>query len=109
MKNYVQKGDRLQFANSTGGTIASGSGVLVSKRVGVAVADIPNTTTGVLAMEGVFNLPKLTTDVVAQGDILYWDNTNKRLTTTASGNTQAGYAQAAAGNGVTTVDVMLNR
>lgn len=109
MKNYIQKGDRIQFANSTGGTITSGSGVLVGKRVGVAVADIANTTTGILAMEGVFNLPKLSTDVIAQGDLLYWDNTNKRLTSTTTSNTLCGYAQNAAGNGVSTIDIMLNR
>jgi predicted RecA/RadA family phage recombinase len=46
--------------------------------------------------------------VVTQGAALYWDNTNSRLTTTASGNTYAGYAFAAAGNGVTTVNIKLN-
>lgn len=109
MKNFVQEGDRLQFTNGTGATLTSGSMALVSKRVGVAVADIANAAVGILAMEGVFTIPKLSTDVVAQGDLLYWDNTNKRLTTTASGNTQAGYAQAAAGNGVATVDIVINR
>ena len=109
MKNYIQDGDRLDYANSSGNTITSGTAVLVGKRVGVAVADIANNTTGVLAMEGVFNLPKLSTDVLAQGDLLYWDNTNKRLTSTTTSNTLCGYAQNAAGNGATTVDIMLNR
>lgn len=109
MKNYIQDGDRLQFANSSGSTITSGSGVLVGSRVGVACADIPNNTTGVLAIDGVYNLPKLSTDVVAQGALLYWDNTNKRLTVTSSGNTLAGFAMGAAGNGVTTVDININR
>lgn len=108
MKNFVQEGDRLQYANASGSTITSGTMVLVSKRVGVASEDIPNNTTGILAVEGVFNYTKLGTDVVAQGDLLYWDNTNKRLTTTSAGNTQAGFAFAAAGNGVTTVDIKIN-
>ena len=48
------------------------------------------------------------TETVAAGALLYWDNTNKRLTTTASGNTLAGFAVAAAGSGVTTVQIRLN-
>lgn len=93
---------------TAGATITSGSGVLVGKRLGIATTDMVNGTKGSLAMEGVFNLPKLSTDVVAQGDLLYWDDTNKRLTTTATANTQAGFAFAAAGNGVTTVDIKIN-
>ena len=46
--------------------------------------------------------------MVAQGALLYWDNTNKRLTTTATGNTLAGYATAAAGAGMSTVCINLN-
>lgn len=107
MKNYIKEGRRITI--TAGADITSGSGVLVGVRLGVACTDIANGTTGELAMEGVFNLPKLGTDVVAQGALLYWDNTNKRLTTTASGNTQAGFAFAAAGNGVTTVDIAINR
>lgn len=108
MKNYIEEGNRLQYANSSGSTIASGAGVLVGSRLGVAVSDILTATTGILAMSGVFNLPKLSTDVVTQGAKLYWDNTNKRLTLTSTSNTLVGYAQNAAGNGVTTVDAMIS-
>ena len=108
MKNYIYEGETLEFANSSGSTITSGSGVLVGTKVGVAATDIANSTTGILDMEGVYEVNKLSTDVVAQGAALYWDDTNKRLTVTASGNTYAGYAQAAAGNGATTVLIKLN-
>ena len=108
MKNYIQDGTRMKYTN-TGTAITSGSGVLVGTKLGVAVADIAATTgTGALCMKGVVNLPKLSTDVVAQGAALYWDDTNKRLTVTATSNTYAGYACKAAGNGVTTVDIDLN-
>ncbi len=109
MKNFVQEGDRLQYANASGATITSGTPVLVGVRIGIASEDIPNNTTGILAMEGVFTVSKLSTDVVAQGALLYWDNTNKRLTVTATGNTVAGYAQSASAAGVATADIMLNR
>ena len=107
MKNLIEKGDRLVF--TVGADTASGAGVLVGKRLGVASSAISNGAAGVLAMEGVFNLPKLSTDVIAQGALLYWDDTNKRLTSTSTSNTLAGYAQDASGNGVATVNIMINR
>ena len=64
--------------------------------------------TGSVRMRGVFTVAKLSTDVVGQGDLLSWDAANSRLTTTASTNKLAGYAAAAAGNGVTTVAISLN-
>lgn len=106
MKNYIQEGDRIQF--TAGADIASGAGVLVGVKFGVATAAIANGAVGILAMEGVFTIPKLSTDVVAIGVALYWDDTNKCLTVTATGNTYAGYATAAAGNGATTVNICLN-
>lgn len=106
--NYVQEGDVINYTNASGSTITSGSGVLVGAWLGVALADIANTKTGSVQIANVFTLPKLGTDTVAQGAALYWDNTNKRLTTTASGNTLAGRAAAAAGSGVTTVQIRLN-
>ena len=107
MKNFVQEGDRIQF--TAGADLASGAGVKIGVRFGVCVAAVLSGALGIAAMEGVFTIPKLSTDVVAIGVLLYWDDTNKRLTTTASGNTQAGYAFAAAGNGATTVDICINR
>jgi predicted RecA/RadA family phage recombinase len=107
-QNIIQDGDIIDFVNGTGATVTSGSGVLIGVRLGVALLDIANGATGACAVSKVAELPKLSTDVVAQGAALYWDNTNKRLTTTASGNTLAGYAFKAAGNGVSTVNIKLN-
>ena len=53
-------------------------------------------------------MPKLTSDDVTAGAKLYWDNTNKRLTLTSSGNTLVGAAIAAAGTSATTVSVLLD-
>ncbi|OGQ60751.1 MAG: hypothetical protein A3J24_06445 [Deltaproteobacteria bacterium RIFCSPLOWO2_02_FULL_53_8] len=109
MKNFIQEGKTLTYANATGSAILSGATVLVGKRLGIAAVDIANAASGALEMDGVFNINKLSTDVVGQGDLLYWDDTNKRLTTTATNNTLAGYAQDAAGNGVTTVNCRINQ
>jgi len=103
---FVQPGEVIDY--TAGANKTSGQPVLIGTRLGVCLADIANGNTGPAAMSGVYTVTKLSTDVVAQGAALYWDNTNSRLTTTASGNTYAGYAFAAAGNGVTTVNIKLN-
>jgi predicted RecA/RadA family phage recombinase len=105
-KNYIQPGEVLDVTLAA--IITSGSGLLVGVRLGVALTDGAIGDTIAVQVKGVFNLPKLSTDVVAQGAALYWDNTNKRLTTTSTSNTLAGYAAAAAGNGVTSVNIALN-
>ena len=106
MKNFVQEGNVIDHVATA--TRASGAVVLMGTKIGVCVGDIANGATGVVRVEGVFTIAKLSTDVVAQGAALYWDNTNSRLTVTASGNTYAGYATAAAGNGATTVNIKIN-
>jgi len=57
----------------------------------------------------VFELPKISTDVIAQGDKLYWDAGQSKLTKTAGAGSKplVGVATAAAGNGVTTVNCLL--
>lgn len=106
MKNYVQEGERL--THTAAATIVSGQPVLVGKRLGIAATDIANGKKGSLAMCGVFSIAKLQSDVFAQGDNGYWDDTNDRITSTASGNTLAGYAHSAAGSGVVTMELNLN-
>jgi predicted RecA/RadA family phage recombinase len=106
-KNYIQEGDQLSY--TAGGTaIVSGAVVLMGKRIGIAIADIPANSQGTVSATGVWSVAKLGTDAVGQGDLLYWDAANSRLTTTAAGNTQAGYAAAAAGAGVATVNIKIN-
>ncbi|UGQ45085.1 DUF2190 family protein [Massilia endophytica] len=107
-KNYVQEGGVLDYTNSTGAAILSGALVVLNKRVGVALADIAIGATASVAVEGVFTLPKLSTDDTKLGEELYWDAANSRLTETASGNTKAGFAAADAGAGVATVALKLN-
>lgn len=106
-KNYIQEGDVLDYT-AGGAAIAAGAIALMGKRIGVVLADIAANETGAVSVTGVWSIAKLATDVVAQGDLLYWDAANSRLTTTDVGNTLAGYAAAAAGNGVATVSIKIN-
>jgi len=105
-KNYIQEGDVLDHIAAA--NIASGDVVLMGKRIGVAVADIASGQSGSVAVEGVFALPKVVANAPAQGALLYWDANASLLTTTATGNTLAGYAAAAAVNGDATVNININ-
>jgi predicted RecA/RadA family phage recombinase len=72
------------------------------------LADIAADATGSVQVTGVFQLPKKAADTVAQGALVYWDATNQQITTTASGNTLAGFAAHAAAATTTAVDVKIN-
>lgn len=106
MKNAVHMGTTIAHAPTA--ARASGAVTVIGARVGVALNDVAANEEGVFAIEGVYTVAKLSTDVVAQGAELYWDATNSRLTTTASTHVKAGFAYAAAGNGVSTIDVKIN-
>lgn len=103
---FVQPGEVIDY--TAGSALTSGTVVLIGVRIGVLLANIASGAIGAAQVTGVFELAKLSTDVVAQGALLYWDNTNSRLTTTATGNTLAGYAFAAAASGATTVKIKIN-
>ncbi|MCZ2498143.1 DUF2190 family protein [Xylophilus sp. Kf1] len=106
MKNFIQIGDVLDYTPVA--DVSSGALVVIGARVGVAVADIKAGNTGALRVKGVAEFAKKSADTPAQGALLYWDAAAGNLTTTAGGNTLAGYAAAAAGAGTTTVWLHLN-
>lgn len=89
------------------GGVTSGVPVLIGGLFGVPVASAAATEQFVLQRTGAYVINKLSTDVVTQGQLLYWDNTNFRLTTTASTHKLVGAALAAAGSGVSTVTCIL--
>lgn len=105
MNNFIQSGDDVILTAPY--TRTSGQGAQVGMLFGVATQDVTSGSDAPFRTVGCYTLPKLSTDVIAQGDPLYWDNTNKRLTATATSNLFVGHAIAAAGNGATTVDVRL--
>lgn len=106
-KNYVSEGDVLDY--TAGATaVVSGSVVAMGKRIGIALSDIPVFGTGSVAVTGVWAVSKLATDDVAQGELLYWDPANNRVTETAGALNLAGYAAAPAGAGATSVRIKIN-
>jgi predicted RecA/RadA family phage recombinase len=103
MKNYVQSGEIITVTAPA--DCKSGDPVAVGSIFGVACYDAANGTDLELNTDGVFDLPKVTTDVIGQGDRLYFDSTAGKLTKTAGTGSKplVGFAVVAAGNGVTTV------
>lgn len=70
---YRSKGDKVTFANSTGSTITSDSVVVIGHLLGVVIADIADGESGAVAIEGDFELPKVSGAVFSQGDALLFD------------------------------------
>lgn len=107
MKNQVQDGDVITVPAPY--TVTSGQGAQVGAALfGIASGDALIGTPLDLQVEGVYDVTALSTDTAAIGDLLYWDNTNKRLTTTATSNLKVGVAVAAKAAGATTARILLN-
>lgn len=106
MKNYVQDGHTIDLTNSGSGVISSGTPVAVGDVLAIAIADIAVGETGTGFTSGVVQLPKLTTDDIAQGKTVYFKSGKVQLD--ATGATPAGKAWQAAGVNVATVMVRLN-
>lgn len=89
MKNFVQDGDILDAVAPAGGVVSSNA-YLIGAAFGVASATALEGETFALVVEGVVDLP-IPTAAVAQFAKVYWDDTAKGLTTTASTNQKVGY------------------
>ena len=109
MRNYVQPGNSLAIAVPYAGGILSGQGVLVGALFGVAAVDGAQNAVIEAATQGVFDLTKEPALAISQGARVFWDNTNRRITTTATGNFQVGLCTVAALAADATVRVMLAR
>lgn len=108
MKTYVQDGDKVVVAAPR--ALSAGDGALVGTMFGVAESDAADTADVVLVTEGVVDITKIGSQAWTVGARVYWDNSNFRCTTTASGNTLVGVAvlAVASGAGDTTGRVRLN-
>ena len=106
MKSRVAPRGQVQYPNS-GSDIASGDVVPLTNRLGIAVGDIPQNKTGVLDIEGHFELPKQSGVALALDAKVYWDNAGQEADDD-NGNQFAGLCAKAALAGDATVVVDLN-
>ena len=59
-------------------------------------------------LEKVWTIKAKTADVIAVGDVVYWDDTEKEITKEATDNTYAGRAMSSKASVAGTVEVKLN-
>lgn len=104
--NFVQPGKTVTLAAPY--DRSSGDGLLVGTLFGVAQYDVDSGDDVEAALEGVFELTKVSAQAWTQGQAIYWDNSAKKATTTASTNTPIGHATEVAANPSSTGRVRLN-
>ena len=109
---YVQPGNVLDYTNGTGSDTASDAVVVIGALLGVALDDIADGESGPVQIKNVFNVPKVSGAVIAQGESLTYDITaaafDDNAATAAEGDITgaAAVAAAAAGDGETTMQVL---
>lgn len=106
MRNYVQPGHSLPLTAPAGGVV-SGSGYLIGSLFVVSQLTVAAGAPFTALIDGVVDLPKAT-GAVTEGQKIYWNDTTKVVTTTASGNTLIGAATLAALSADATARVRLN-
>lgn len=105
---YWQRGETLDFVNSTGKVIEANTIIVLGQRIGVAGTEIPAGEKGTVHVEGIYSFPKAKSTAITAGALVYWDKINNCLTTTSTSNILAGYAAEAAGENDATVLVKIN-
>jgi predicted RecA/RadA family phage recombinase len=97
MRNYIQPGHVLTLLAPY--DVASGDGLLVGSIFGVASGDALSGAEVEAQLTGVVEIAKTASQAWTAGAKVYWDNTAKRVTNVASGNTLIGVAVLAVGGG----------
>lgn len=92
--SFYQPGHTLDYPNTTSDTIPANTIVSLVSRVGVIGMDIKAGETGVVHVEGVFKMPKIT-GALNMGTLVYL-NSDGKITSTASSNVPAGYVATSA-------------
>ena len=99
---YIQRGEALDYQNTTDAVIPCGTVVAIGGRVGVTGGEIKPGGVGSLHMAGVFRIPKTGTGDIGMGTAVYFDGagiTDAESDGAASNPTAyipAGYAAAPA-------------
>jgi predicted RecA/RadA family phage recombinase len=96
MKGYLNEGRNLTLP-ATAAALTGGQALKVGSLFGIVLSDAAIGDDYVIRRKGVMEgQPKDTAAPWAVGDILYWDDTAKKFTKTATSNLRVGYAVAAA-------------
>jgi len=105
MKNFIQPGHQIPVPAPA--NVSSGQGVLVGSLFGVAVHDAASGANVEISLTGAYRMTKASGSAWTVGARLYWDDTAKAVTATASTNKLIGVAIAAADSAATIGSVLL--
>ncbi len=106
-KNFVAPGHQVTMTAPY--ALSSGQGALVGALFGIAQHDALISASVVLGLDGIYDIAKEPALVISAGARVFWDNTNRRITTTATSNFAVGICTVAAAGADTTVRVLLER
>jgi predicted RecA/RadA family phage recombinase len=106
MKTFVQQGDSITLVAPY--DVLSGAGFKVGQVFAVATNDALSGASVVGQRVGVVTIAKVSAQAWTQGALVYWDNSAKLATTTATSNLLIGGAAAAAANPTATGQVILS-
>ncbi len=110
MDTLVRHTGRLEYSNATGSDISSGDPVPIGNMLAVAVTDIDNGESGTVETVNVHRLAAEADEAWSQGDQLWFNSSNAKLSNQgAQGSIPAGTAAAAKAATATTGQVDLNR
>ena len=87
-KNFIQDGNTISFPAPY--AVESGAGALIGATFGVSLAKLASGEVGQFSLEDVWQLPKATGAAANLGAKAYWNDTNKNVTASSSGNTLIG-------------------
>lgn len=100
---FYQKGESIDYINTTEATIEANTVIAVGKKVGVAGNDIKPGEKGSLMLEGVYRMAKNGESNIAFGANVFFDGTGIK----ATGTDAIGIAVAASGTSENTVLVKI--
>lgn len=109
MQNYVSEGKHVTINAAPAANLTPGEGVIVGSIFGVAANNYDTVldTSYVLAVTGVYTLPKTSALALTIGEKVYWNDAGKVVTATNT-DVPIGVAVSAAANPSPTVDVRLS-
>jgi len=106
MKNFIQPGAIITVIAPY--AVSSGQGVKVGALFGIASANAAQGAQLEIKREGVFDIAAVTADTAAQGAKVYWDDTARKITTTATSNILVGALTADKSGSAGTASVLLD-
>lgn len=110
---YWQRGEALDYVNSTEKTIPANTIIIIGSHIGVTGGPIAPAETGALHVGGVWEMPKTGTAAIAMGTTVYFDGTgitdaaNDGAESDPKSYIEVGYAAADAAASATSILVKL--